>query len=1137
MNKYIKELTLNQNEIWTEQLKIGLEKTPFNNSCFFELRENLDAAIVEKTLLMSLKLHDVFSAILKKGKNGVLFEYGHSNHFEISHLDFSKEKDPLSYALDFCRIESIKPFASFYDKPLYFFYIIKLAENYFGIFYKMHQIIADGQGVVNACNSFLKCLKSLKNQEAPDDVIQYDNFIEYQKQYLASDNYQKDLDFFLDYYKKNNEYLFTKSPSIQNISPQETIYHYLSKDFYNDLNQKCKDCQITVNSLLTTVTYLASKTLYNNDNFRFSYVTSNRRKKEHKDIVAPMSESRVLVSKLGDKTNIIEIAQEIRRNIIACSRHLNCPTRLTYQYIYDKLNTVPSPPDFSINYITTPLIKDYDAVIHYIPSGAIFFPYTITYFDTFGHDGAFIRLEYLPKMLSKEEVDAFFKTFLCILNAFILEGEISVNSLIKQASEKYKEEIKLAHKFNLCAKRKLTDDEKLDLIAKGKGQKVENPNFKNIVDYIEFVNRDNLDIPAIISSHKNDQETSYRDLFKISDNIAHHLKNKGLKTGDVVAVCLEKDEFVPILLFAILKAGGVYMAVDNKAPSDRILFMLNDANAKFCFTDKSTLNDKKIPKETAILIQDLDLGKDSPHFLCKASLEDNAYLLYTSGSTGTPKGALISHKNILSTIKAIFNNVDFPKNYKCFSVGSYAFDAFGLDFYGTFFNNGSLVIAPDFVAMSAQSLIDHIDKYKPDIVFSGPVLCRLLLSHNWKGSPNLNLVTGGEVLTNDIAENILPLTKSVFNIYGPTETTIGVTMHKVSELDAKQKSVPIGAPINNTALLVVDENLELVPYGQTGELLIGGGSVGNGYLNRPDLTSKRFITTPYGEGIFYRTGDLVYWNENGHLVFVGRNDFQVKIRSIRIEIEEIEQKIKQSLGDKIEQAIITVHRNDAGENELCAWIKTNEKLNIADINSKISSFLPLQMLPKYINIIDEFPISTTGKIDRQKLTSMPVNSYTETAENTYSFKTELEKQIADIWCEVIGVKNISPDSNFFELGGNSLQVATIVQKMEDQFNIKISLSTVFDFPVFSAFVSLIKGENNTDETIKSIFADILKINPSIITDSTSFFELGGDSLTIGILLEKINQEFKTKINIIDLFDKSNLLGIKELIASKSDYKD
>lgn len=559
----------------------------------------------------------------------------------------------------------------------------------------------------------------------------------------------------------------------------------------------------------------------------------------------------------------------------------------------------------------------------------------------------------------------------------------------------------------------LSSDEKQKILYDFNDTAIDYPGDKCVHQLFERQVENNPDKIAVIAT---DRALTYKELNEEANRIAHSLVEKGIGKGDIVAFMLPRKSSLIAVMLGVLKSGAAYLPVDPDHPRDRIEYMLSDSGAKNCITEKN-------------LSEFLESSDISNPGVC-VSGTDICYCIYTSGSTGKPKGTLVTQRNITNYVHNNSNNVVHriikEDCRRIISVTTVGFDIFVTESLLPLANGMEIVFADENQAKIQSKLNELIKKIPVDVLQTTPTKMKSLIADKKQTEYLRNLKTvilGGEALDASLVEELKAFTDAeIFNIYGPTETTVWVTNTKVNSAE----DITIGKPMANTQIYIVDKHLKPVPIGITGELCIAGDNVGQGYLNNSRLTEEKFIDNPFGEGKMYRTGDLAYWREDGNIVFIGRNDFQVKIRGLRIELGEIENAILSVNG--VIQCAVVVRKDSDDRQYICAFY-TGEEKEAGEIKGIIGEKLPKYMIPHIFTYLEEMPFTSSGKINRKALPEINLRNI-ETSVEYVAPETEKEIVLTECICEVLNAEKASVMDNFFDLGGDSLKAIELTARLE-----------------------------------------------------------------------------------------------------------
>ncbi|MBW4457213.1 MAG: amino acid adenylation domain-containing protein [Nostoc indistinguendum CM1-VF10] len=564
-----------------------------------------------------------------------------------------------------------------------------------------------------------------------------------------------------------------------------------------------------------------------------------------------------------------------------------------------------------------------------------------------------------------------------------------------------------------------------------------------------------------------DQQLTYAELNARANQLAHHLLSLGVGPETIVALCVERSLETFIGLLGILKAGGAYLPLDPLLPTERLVFMLQNAQVSVILTQQhlvEQLSEQAAP--VVCLDTDWDVIAQQPNenSPSEATPENLVYVVYTSGSTGKPKGVAIGHQQLLNYLHSILERLDLPVGSSFATLSTFAADLGNTAIFPSLCTGGCLHVISQERATNPEALADYCDRHPIDCLKIVPSHLRALLaaSHPEKILPRQRLILGGEVLSWKLVEELQQYKPScqILNHYGPTEATVGVLIYPIKGEPIRDKSetVPLGRPLANTQVYILDNHLRPVPIGVPGELYIGGAGLAWGYLNRPDLTAERFILNPFSqktEARLYKTDDLVRYLPDGNIEYLGRIDQQVKIRGFLIDLGEIEAVLGQH--PALQEAVVMAREDVPGNKRLVAYVVPHLKSapTFSDLRRFLKKKLPEYMMPATFVMLQALPLTPNGKVDRRALPA-PNTDRPELQEAFVAPRDTLELQLAQIWESVLDVRPIGVTDNFFNLGGHSLLAVRLMAQIHQQFGQNLSLATLFQAATIEQLASTLR---------------------------------------------------------------------------------
>lgn len=564
--------------------------------------------------------------------------------------------------------------------------------------------------------------------------------------------------------------------------------------------------------------------------------------------------------------------------------------------------------------------------------------------------------------------------------------------------------------------------------------------------------------PGSVALILDQQRWTYKELNERANQLAHYLRDVGLGPESRVAILMERSFDMVVALFAVWKAGGAYVPLDPAYPAERLDYMLEDAQVGVLLTHRNLHQAVSTYSGDVIKLDEewKTIQEEKNENLASSSTSGNlAYVIYTSGSTGKPKGTMVTHEALVNFLVSVSREPGIKADDVVLAVTTLSFDIAALEIYLPLITGASLVLATRQEAMDGVLLARKLTEHGVTMMQATPATWRLLLGAGWQGSKTLKVLCGGEALTADLAAQLREKCGALWNMYGPTETTVWSSAHSVTETTG---SVPLGRPLANTQMYVLDQQMNPVPRGVAGELYIGGQGVARGYLNRPDLTAERFIPDPFAKTAgarLYYTGDVVRYGKDGAMEFLGRSDYQVKIRGFRIELGEIESALRHC--EAVQDALVMVREDASGEKQLVAYVvpAAGEIADTDVLRDAMGKSLPAYMVPSVVMVVPSWPLTPSGKINRHALPAPQpkMQRYRDP-------RRPQERLLCHIFAEVLSLERVGVDDNFFSLGGHSLTVTRVVSRIRRALGTKLSVRAIFDAPTVAQLSQYLDNNRN-----------------------------------------------------------------------------
>jgi tyrocidine synthetase-3 len=704
----------------------------------------------------------------------------------------------------------------------------------------------------------------------------------------------------------------------------------------------------------------------------------------------------------------------------------------------------------------------------------------------------------------------------------------------------------------------LPSQEKQQILYDFNDTKVEYPGDRCIYQLVEAQARKTPDQIALLGVHETHEKNhnmspdnhlsymsylSYRELNEKSNQLARLLRAKGIQPDTIVGIMLERSLLVVMGVLAVLKAGGAYLPLDPEYPEQRIISMLEHSRSSLILTHSSIMEEKSLPSDGLTLevvgIEEMEELMGKPADVPEEDLEPISgpgnliYIIFTSGSTGVPKGAGVFHRGFVNLLHWFVTEFELNPEDRNLFLTSLSFDLTQKNLYASLITGGTVCV-PGVGYFDPRSLLKQTREQEVTWINCTPSMFYKMVeydeAYHYEGLSGLRYVfLGGETIAMPF---LLPWLESgtcrteIVNTYGPTECTDICNFYRVKEPGRFMKEeVPLGMPVYNVQLYIVDRHLQLTPVGAAGELIIGGAGVGNGYINDKELTTRKFITHSFEPEqppqLLYKTGDLAKWLPDGNMVFLGRIDHQVKVRGFRIELGEIEKRLLEH--QAVKEAVITVQEEKNNEKNLCAYIilHPGSSLQNAELREYLSRELPGYMVPAYIVQLEKIPLNPNGKVDRKSLPKPDSTS----KDNYAPPQNDTENQLAEIWAEVLGLdkRQVGIHDNFFLSGGHSLKATTLIGQIYKTFSVEIPITEIFNHPTIKNISRYI------EQSKESLY---LSIAPA---EKREYYSLSSAQKRLFVIEQmnpgKVTYNIPEVLKLEGKLDRSSLAGnLKKLIA-------
>jgi tyrocidine synthetase III len=942
----------------------------------------------------------------------------------------------------------------------------------------VHHLVMDGVSRGILTREFLALYRG---EPLPEQKIRYRDIAEWQNRWRRSKAYMKQEDYWRERFQGEIPVLDLPTdnprPSVQRFESDKIRYRVEGRS-YRSLEQlasqaeasKFQVMQAVLNIQLSRYTHPAREDIV------VGTVTSGRRQKEYENVIGVLINPQALRNKPQGTKTVLEFIREVRQNALDAFENQEYP-------FGDLLEKHVGQKDLSRNplFDVMQVYRNRDIGEHQI-EGLRFTmrepdnqlgntgnaQQDITQWVVEESDHLRIDLEYATALYRRETMERFIRHFLNILEHAAADPLQKLSEIQLMGPQ---EKHRVLETFNTSEHDGPVPENTLHRLFEEQAEQTpERAAITGPSIYREIEGRQGTD--SIVTSIVT---VTYGQLNRRADRLAGILKNRGVQPDIIVGLKLPRSVEMLIGILGILKAGGAYLPIDPEAPDDRIDYMLEDSNARLLISNKR--NKRYTPEVLYFEHLDFegapDLSSSSLYdSLCSSLCSSLCYIIYTSGTTGRPKGVMTEHRSVVSYLEAFQREFNIGSHHRVLQQASNTFDIFVEEVYPVLLRGGQVFIPHPAQLMDPGELGNILRKHRINILDTTPQMLNEINRRDDLESMGLDIViSGGDKLEARNVDKLVSAANRLYNTYGPTETTVCAAYHRYAgEKCGPTGGIPIGKPIANYTIYILDQNHRPQPIGIPGEITISGPGLARGYQNRPELTHQRFTTlkschlTHLSQlshrshrsdraNRAYSTGDQGRWNPDGTIQFLGRLDTQVKIRGYRIELGEIEKRIREI--DGIEDAVVAAAD---GHQDLCAYIvpKIAGSVDTATLMEKLSTHLPAYMVPGIVMEIRQIPLTGTGKVDRRALPE-PGRGQTHTYEPP---QNHLEHTLADIWADVLDRERVGVRDNFFHRGGNSLRAMALVSKIRKELDLHLDITEIFSFPTIRGMAEAIGGESN-----------------------------------------------------------------------------
>ncbi|TCN55434.1 amino acid adenylation domain-containing protein [Flavobacterium circumlabens] len=1013
-------LTASQYRFWIlSQLEGG--SLAYNMPAAIKLTGELDTDTFKKTFHVLIQRHEILRTGFKNNAEGQLRQFikpAAEIVFEVTEKDFSHKEGKEALVLQYLQEQNAIAF-NLEQAPLIRASLLKTDENEHVFFISLHHIIGDGWSMQLIISEVVKIYNAIL-QGIPVDLpplnLQYKDYAVWINEAIQQEKYQNSKAFWLNQFEGPLPVLelpsFKKRPLVQTYNGDNQS-HQFSGVLLEKLKTFSKEQDVT---LFMTLMAGIKTLLHRYTNQEDIIVGTPIAGREHPDLENQLGlylNTLAIRTKFEEEDDFLAILNKEKETLLNAYQHqeysfdelvenLNLKRDLSRSALFDVLVVLQNQNQLK-NLANPATLAGIEVAGFEFENKIAKLDVTFTFVET---EQLILNIDYNTDIYDSVFIKSIFGHLENVFNEVIDNPEQAIEELDY-----------------------LTIAEEKKLLLEYNNNSTAYPKDKTMIDLFEDQVAKTPENSAVVFE---DKSFTYKEINEQANQLGSYLReNYQIKTDDLIGIKLDRSEKMIVTLLGILKSGAAYVPIDKSYPQERIEYIEKDSNCKLVIDENV-----------------LELFYNSQEKYAKVNVQrtntpdDLAYIIYTSGTTGNPKGVMIEHKNAVALIHWSDTEFDSSKFETVYAVTSYCFDLSVFEIFYTLSIGKQIKLLKN-----GLEIKNHIDKDQNVLINTVPSVVNQLLEDGVSFESVSILNMAGEPISHSIIQR-LPLDQiEVYNLYGPSEDTTYSTYFKIRQKD--YLSIPIGKPISNTQLYILDKKWQAVPTGVFGKIYVAGAGVARGYLNKPELTAEKFMDNPFKSGsTMYDTGDLGRWLPDGNIEFLGRNDHQVKIRGFRIELGEIEARFSQYSAD-IKQVVVEVKEVNA-EKVLVAYYAAQTEIDKAAIRNYLLGKLPEYMVPSFYVVLDSLPLTPNGKTDRKAL---PGISGEDLIRKVYvAPANETEKKMAAIWQEILGLEEVGITDNFFELGGNSISAINTIIRMNKEFATHYPVDSLFRFNTISEII-------------------------------------------------------------------------------------
>ncbi|MCS4459771.1 non-ribosomal peptide synthetase, partial [Clostridium botulinum] len=1022
------------------------DSTAYNMPAVFELEGKVDKDKIEETFRKLTERHEALRTYFKTAGDEIVQKIDNNYEFKLNEKISHQSIEQI--ANDFIKSFDLR------IAPLFRAEIFKTQGKKY-LLIDIHHIISDGVSMSILINEFASLYSGNKLEPLE---LQYKDFAAWQNNFLKSDKMKEQEEYWRNVFSDeipvlNMPYDYER-PAIQSFEGNSVSFK-VNKNVAIELKELTKKTGTTMHMVLLSAFNILLSKYSGQEDIVVGTPIAGRPHADLQSIMGMFVNTLALRNKPEGNKKYIDFLNEVKENSLEAYENQSYQLEALIEEL-DIVRDTSRNPLFDVMFNMVDTVSDVDIEINdmsLIPYGGesnvAKFDLTLSAMEQ--NDQIAINIGYCSKLFNKNSIERLGRYYLTILEIVTTNNEVKLGEIELLSNE---EKNKLLNEFN---------DTKIDY-----------PRDNTIQEMFELQVEKTPDNIAVIFE---DKKLTYKELNEKSNQLARVLRDKGVKADTIVAIMLDRSVEMVISIMGILKAGGAYLPIDPGLPEERIKYIMTNSKSRILLSEQRLI--KGLDVECKFIdLSNRNLFDGEKSNIDKINNSSNlAYVIYTSGTTGNPKGVMIEHRNLNNLILGLNKNIynKYKENLKICLLAPYYFDASVKQIFAAILNGHSLYIVDEDTRRDGKKLLDYYEENEIQVSDGTPMHIKMMLNNKvlfeqYKLKIKEYIIGGEELNLNVIKEFYKSFTgesKSyINNVYGPTECCVDSSIYVIDcEKVNNIEIIPIGKPMANYKLYIIDKYNKLLSIGVPGELCISGDGVARGYLNNLELTELKFIDNPFEPGTkMYKTGDLARWLPDGNIEFLGRIDNQVKIRGFRIELSEIENRLLQY--ESVKEAAVVVKEKKDKEKYVCGYVVSEKNLEELDLKSHLKETLPEYMVPAYFVELEKMPLTANGKLDRRAL---PEPNLDESLTEYEAPRNKVEETLVKIWSKILGVEKIGINDNFFDLGGHSLKATILMSKIHKELNREVPLKELFKSPTIKDLSKYIESaEENLYPKIEKV---------------------------------------------------------------------